>query len=197
MHAVFRDNNGQQTLFLGFIDNQWEQMFHTAASQLDWHDPNHKMQSGNGWLAPPLRTVFPGIPLSDRSRDSWENWTPGEGKRQRETFTLSEVGFYLFFCLFVFFSKLADLWTNLQQKNIYIFLNICIYTCMHSFTVTEWVCKWWEAELQLILPSVPSYSASSQTISWPEMQHCTMGHRERLQTSASLHSPNTSNKTKI
>lgn len=77
--------------------------------------PNHKMQSGNGWLAPPLRTVFPGIPLSDRSRDSWENWTPGEGKRQREAFTLSEGGFDLCFFFFVFF-KLADLWTNLQQK---------------------------------------------------------------------------------
>ncbi len=28
------------------------------------------------------------------------------------------------------------------------------------------------------LSSVPSYSASSQTTNWPEMQHCTMGHRD-------------------
>lgn len=39
-------------------------------------------------------------------------------------------------------------------------------------------CCFLTVDRRLLVSSVPSYSASSQTTNWPEMQHCTMGHRD-------------------
>lgn len=118
----------------------------------------------------PQEQYFQESPCSEMSRDSWENWTPGE--RSSQSGSSSDVVHHL--CVSPDYIYRACSFHTTAFMHTKTLLLISGYRIVFgASTNRKLVC----VGVCVSLPCVPSYSASSQTTNWPEMQHCTVGHR--------------------